>query len=83
MNTVWISITEHLPEDYEWVLISYKDAYNSKLRYTPSIGTRVNGFWRTKEGDVYAKFKDYSTYDFEREHRVIVTHWMPLPSTPK
>lgn len=76
----WISVTKNLPDEYDYVLISYVDSLNKKLRYVPAVGVRIDGFWSTKESSATLSAKHR---DFEKEYNVTVTHWMPLPSPPR
>lgn len=79
----WISVKDKLPnrQDYDWVLISFVDATDDKLRFVPSVGELRNGKWVTKESDVDADYLNHN--DFEKDFHVKVTHWMPLPKNPK
>lgn len=78
--TEWISVKDELPEEYDWVLVTYVDNKNRSLRYVLSVGSIRNGFWTIKESlaDPAVKCRD-----FEKEYNVIVTHWMPLPYPPR
>lgn len=78
--TEWISVKDKLPEEYDWVLVTYVDSKNHLLKYVPSVGSIRNGFWTIKESlaDPAVKCRD-----FEKECNVIVTHWMPLPYPPR
>lgn len=75
----WISIKDRLPDEYDFVLISYVANENPNLRYVPSIGERINGFWTTKESLAESAALHR---DFERTYNVAVTHWMELPNAP-
>lgn len=78
-DTKWISVTEELPFEYEYVLISYIDAINPKIRYIPSIGMYRNCSWTTKESIAEPASRQG---DFEKNYNVKVTHWMFLPKSP-
>lgn len=69
MTNNWISISDYLPDEYEYVLINVVDYYNTKLRYIPLVGYMKNGVWFTRDG--YTLQDDY-----------IPTHWMSLPKKP-
>ena len=75
----WISVKDRLPEEYNWVLISYTDATDNNLRFIPSIAEIKNGVWYTRE--LQAEHKD--KYNFEKDCLVKVTHWAPLPRPPR
>lgn len=75
----WINVKERLPDEYDFVLISYVANENPKLRYVPSVGERINGFWTTKES---AAESAAIHIDFEKTYNVTVTHWMELPKAP-
>lgn len=80
MLNEWISVHDELPMEYDYVLISYVDNDNPRLRYVPSVGVYRNGSWSTRESSATQMTK---SWDFEREFKVTITHWMPLPSAPK
>lgn len=75
----WINVKEKLPDDYDFVLISYVANENPNLRYVPSVGERINGFWTTKESSAESAAVHR---DFEKAYNVTVTHWMELPKAP-
>ena len=80
----WISVKDKLPTKYDWVLISYVDGKDSKLRYVPSVGEYRNGVWCTKESDeFFSNTPRHYVRDFESAYLVKVTHWMPLPEPPR
>ncbi len=78
----WISVKDKLPTEYSWVMISYVDEMDPKLRFVPSTGELREGKWVTKESEIDG-LKRKSHIDFEKDYLVKVTHWMPLPSPPK
>lgn len=79
----WISVEDRLPTDLDdWVLISYVDQINHELRFVPSIGKLRDGIWVTLESEVDS-LKRKEKVDFEKDYLVKVTHWMPLPDSPK
>lgn len=62
----WISAKVTLPDEFEFVLVSYTDSKG--LRYVPAIGQIKNGKWH-----LYGKLINDSR---------IVTHWMSMPLPP-
>ena len=79
----WISVEDRLPTDLDdWVLISYVDQINHELRFVTSIGKLRDGIWVTLESEVDS-LKRKEKVDFEKDYLVKVTHWMPLPDSPK
>lgn len=76
----WIPVEKMLPLEYDYVLISYISTNNPNLRYVPSVGMYRRGSWTTKESSAEPAAKHG---DFERNYNVKVTHWMPLPDSPK
>lgn len=79
----WISIEDKLPsENDDWVLISYVDESNSRLRFVPSVGELRNGKWITLESEIDS-INRKDKIDFEKDYLVKVTHWVPLPLPPK
>ena len=78
----WISIEDRLPESDDWVLISYVDESDSRLRFVPSVGELRNGKWITLESEIDS-INRKDKVDFEKDYLVKVTHWMPLPLPPK
>ena len=76
---MWISFAKQLPEDYDYVLISYTDEYDSKIRYVPTIGYMKEGILHTREGDVE---NSVLVLNYFKEHHFIPTHWMSLPKPP-
>lgn len=79
MTNNWISTSNILPAEYEYVLVSYVDEYNPKMRYVPTIGCIKNNIWHTREGDIE---NDNLLFDYFKEHHLIPTHWMYLPNKP-
>lgn len=79
----WISVNDRLPNrpDYDWVLISFVDAHNPKLRFVPSVAELRDGKWVSKEND--SDIDRIFTGDFEKDFHVKITHWMDLPAPPK
>ena len=75
----WINVKDRLPDEYDFVLISYVANENTNLRYVPSVGERINGFWTTKESSAESSA---AHRDFEKAYHVTVTHWMELPNVP-
>ena len=84
MNREWISVKDQLPTPYDWVLISFVDDKDSKSRFVPSVGAYRDGVWCSKESDEFFNNSDrvYSR-NFEKAFQIRVTHWMPLPESPK
>ena len=70
----WISVNDKLPEEYDWVLVSAVDEFNPKLRFVPYVAELRKGKWASQKED-----ED----DLEKWFHVKVTHWMPLPESPK
>lgn len=70
----WININDRLPEECDWVLISAVDYKNPKLRFVPHVAKLRNGKWVSQEND---------NRDIENWFYVKVTHWMPLPDSPR
>jgi hypothetical protein len=73
-NMEWISVKERLPEEHKKVI-----AYGQ-----PKNDCSCNPSWRVMEAsyqgnDQYELGWVYGEYDCQQE----VTHWMPLPKTPK
>lgn len=75
----WISISDCLPAEYEYVLLSYVDMHNTSIRYVPTVGFLKNNIWHTREGDVEC---NHPNFDYMREHKLTVTHWVYLPNAP-
>ena len=66
----WISVKERLPEEGTWVLCHLKGhSYGGK--------TQVCKFCSAD------KYKDRPYFDHFRNGFPAVTHWMPLPESPK
>ena len=80
MYPEWISVEDELPLQFEWVLISFIEMNNPRMRFVPSVGEYRNGRWSTKESDAASGNNIVS--DFEADFNVKVTHWMPLPRRP-
>lgn len=70
----WISVKDRLPEEYDWVLVSVVDWKNPKLRFVPHVAELRKGKWASQD-DVEG--------DLETWAHIKVTHWMPLPDSPK
>ena len=69
----WIPVEDALPdEEYDWVLASPVDIKNPKLRYVPCVVELRKGKWASEE------CKDYESWN-----HVKITHWMPLPESPR
>ena len=77
----WISVNDKMPPKYEWVLISFIDQFQTALRFVPSVGIYREDHWATKESDAGIDY--VKTHNFEKDCPVKVTHWMPLPESPK
>lgn len=75
----WISFSQCIPDDYDYVLISYVDEYDQAMRYVPTVGYMKEGILHTREGDVENKGL---VFNYFKEHHLIPTHWMPLPKPP-
>jgi hypothetical protein len=69
----WISVSDRLPIEYDWVLVSVVDWKNENMRLIPIVAERRKGRWTSQEDEG----------DLEKWFHVIVTHWMPLPEPPK
>lgn len=77
MDSLWIRVDDMLPSsDYDWVLISFVDVNNNKLRFVPSVAELKEGVWCPKETC------HKNCFNFEKDYGVRVTHWMPLPKGP-
>lgn len=70
----WISVKKRLPEDDESVLIFFKDEYREYI-YTGKYEGSCDYCDR--------KFCFIETYSNNIFHFPYVTHWMPLPESPK
>jgi len=70
----WISVSDRLPIEYDWVLVSVVALENKKMRLIPIVAERKKGRWASQEDD---------EGDLERWLHVTVTHWMSLPESPK
>lgn len=71
----WISVDDKLPEEYDWVLASAVSNKDYKLRFVPYIAAIHNGKWAAKEV--------FDSDDIENWDHVKITHWMPLPDSPR
>lgn len=66
----WISVTERLPEEGEYVLCVLKGFnYGGKIQVCKFVPAD--------------KFKDKPYFEHFRNGFPFVTHWMPLPQLPK
>lgn len=63
----WISVTKMLPNDRQWVLAS--DSQDVHIVQFFKIPGTDDGY-----------FEYHSIFEFKRDK---ITHWMPLPPTPK
>ena len=81
----WYPVTDiqnEMPREFDWVMISYVDDTDNRLRFVPSIGELRNGRWVTQESEVDS-INRKDKIDFEKDYLVKVTHWMPLPDPPR
>lgn len=70
----WIKVSDLLPPDMEYVLITVKHWNNGNTHVWPTQARRRNGHFEVYLDDGYAVGWDSSrVLDSE------VTHWMPLP----
>ena len=66
----WIPVTERLPEEGEYVLCVLKGfSYGGKIQVCKFVPAD--------------KFKEKPYFEHFRNGFPTVTHWMPLPPTPK
>lgn len=67
----WVSVEERLPEKFTEVLIAFKDCT------LPATGQYTGNLRDSPEGWCYPAENHGDGFDWT------VTHWMPLPLTPK
>ena len=76
----WIPVTERLPErDKEVLLIVH--GWEDRLYYTGCLHRQeAERSWLT---GIESKASDWKIWGFSYLREPIVTHWMPLPNSPK
>jgi hypothetical protein len=67
--SVWIPVTEHLPEEHVFVLIRQDDD-------RMMVAERVDGDW-------WYRYFAYDVDRWDENEQGTITHWMPLPEPPK
>lgn len=77
MYSQWNAISDKLPDDFEYVLISCVDEYNPRMRYIPIVGYIKNNMWYTYDCSSTNNMANY----FKARH-LVPTHWMDLPKSP-
>ena len=77
----WISVKDRLPEDSGYYLVVYRDKYNgiSSIALDNYVKCNVGEWWGSEFACDITKQFLWATKLQEQE----VTHWMPLPETPK
>lgn len=71
----WISVNDRLPDFGENVLVAYMPSSPIMERWGYMVTKRVNA----PKGTIYARMMDDNNFRIDG----VVTHYQPLPSTPK
>lgn len=76
----WISVKDRLPDDYERVLVCLRDGGFITEKDRIEIATFLEG-----EFYIHIIYRDGTNNDLFTIPYCVgrVTHWMPLPETPK
>lgn len=68
----WISVSDEYPDNYYWVLVTCVAEEDETFRLVPVVAEWRQNHWASLDSS-----------NFESERHVRVTHWMPLPDSPK
>ena len=76
-NNPWISVDEELPEEGQIVFVHMQGGACDSALYTSGA------FERSLQLKFGMKDEGYTIISWEQKFKSNITHWMPIPETPK
>ena len=93
MKTAWIPVHQRMPKPGQYVLAHFLNEYGKsrivRAFHAPQYTIEANGEWfelDPDEDDMWLPEGWYECNEYEDTHWYVdgdITHWMPLPKTPK